>query len=170
MAILSTLLLTLSGSYHSMLWFLILRCTKSQDPLKGIVIMLQLSPVCKLSIVCTWFQSLVRWWMLPGVDNILEVCKTFFVNPYVRHLDFLLFCYLITWYLLLLYLTSHMNFTCWALVMRLNCKLNWKNCTVGGIFLWDHNNLQWRHNTLQWDQCVTTYLARLLWNFQHFLM
>ena len=31
-----------------------------------------------------------------SADNILEVCKTFFVNPYVRHLDFLLLCYLVT--------------------------------------------------------------------------
>lgn len=31
-----------------------------------------------------------------NADNILEVCKTFFVNPYVRHLDFLLLRYLVT--------------------------------------------------------------------------
>ena len=31
-----------------------------------------------------------------SVDNILEVCKTFFINPYVHHLDFLLLCYLVT--------------------------------------------------------------------------
>ena len=29
-----------------------------------------------------------------SMDNVLEVCKTFYVNPYVRHLDFLLFRYL----------------------------------------------------------------------------
>ena len=29
------------------------------------------------------------------VDDVLELCKTFYVNPYLRHLDFLLFRYLI---------------------------------------------------------------------------
>jgi hypothetical protein len=29
-----------------------------------------------------------------SVNDILELCKTFYVNLYVRHLDFLLFCYL----------------------------------------------------------------------------
>ena len=29
-----------------------------------------------------------------STDNVLEVCKIFYVNPYVRHLDFLLFRYL----------------------------------------------------------------------------
>ena len=28
-------------------------------------------------------------------DDILELCRTFFVNPYVQHLDFLLFRYLL---------------------------------------------------------------------------
>ena len=31
-----------------------------------------------------------------SADNILEVCKTFFVNPYVCHLNFLLLRYLVT--------------------------------------------------------------------------
>lgn len=30
-----------------------------------------------------------------SVDDVLELCKTFYVNPYLRHLDFLLFRYLI---------------------------------------------------------------------------
>jgi hypothetical protein len=29
-------------------------------------------------------------------DNVLELCKTFYVNPYLRHLDFLLFRYLVS--------------------------------------------------------------------------
>jgi len=29
-------------------------------------------------------------------ENVLELCKIFFVNPYLRHLDFLLFRYLLT--------------------------------------------------------------------------
>ena len=97
MAILSTLLLMLSGSHHSMLWSLILRCTKSQDPRKGIVAMLWLSPFCKLSIVCTWFQSLVRWWMLPGVWIIFWK----FVRLSLLTLMFiiLIFCYSATLWL-----------------------------------------------------------------------
>lgn len=31
-----------------------------------------------------------------STDNVLELCKTFYVNPYVRHLDFLLLRYLIS--------------------------------------------------------------------------
>ena len=29
-----------------------------------------------------------------SVDDILEPCRTFYVNSYIRHLDFFLFCYL----------------------------------------------------------------------------
>lgn len=29
------------------------------------------------------------------VDDVLELCKAFYINPYLRHLDFLLFRYLI---------------------------------------------------------------------------
>lgn len=32
-----------------------------------------------------------------SVENVLEACKTFYVNPYVCHLDFLLLHYLSTW-------------------------------------------------------------------------
>jgi hypothetical protein len=31
-----------------------------------------------------------------SAEDVLERCKTFYVNPYLRHLDFLLFRYLLT--------------------------------------------------------------------------
>ena len=31
-----------------------------------------------------------------ATDNVLELCKKFYVNCYFHHLDFLLFCYLLS--------------------------------------------------------------------------
>jgi len=83
-----------------------------------------------------------------SADNILEVCKTFFVNPYVRHLNFLLLRYLVT----LDTIPSIAAVPCIANELHslgtgneaeLYIELT-KPCTVGAIVLWDHNNLQWR--------------------------
>jgi len=100
-----------------------------------------------------------------SADNILEVCKTFFVNPYVRHLDFLLLCYLVTWLCLLDTIPSIAAVPCIANELhplgtgneaKLYIELT-KLCTVGAIVLWDHNNLQWRTMEM-W--CITMGVMR----------
>ena len=46
-----------------------------------------------------------------AMDNVLELCKFFYVNYYFHHLDFLLFCYLLSWILFsLLWLNSRLSF------------------------------------------------------------
>ena len=54
---------------------------------------------CSVHLILKFGQVMDVTW---SADNILEVYKTLFVNPYVHHLDFLLFCYLVTWLCLVL--------------------------------------------------------------------
>ena len=85
----------LNGSHNLENQFLTLGCIKSQG-LPAIIIGMHLSFLSvKLSIVYILFQSLEGLWTW-ATDNVLELCKKFYVNCYFHHLDFLLFCYLLS--------------------------------------------------------------------------
>jgi hypothetical protein len=60
------------------------RCT-SIIPVSQIECLVHLIPKFGREINQTW-----------SVDDVLELCKTFYINPYVQHLDFLLFHYLLS--------------------------------------------------------------------------
>ena len=45
-----------------------------------------------IHLVPKFGRQVDRTWTM---DDVLELCKTFYVNPYLQHLDFLLFRYLI---------------------------------------------------------------------------
>jgi len=48
---------------------------------------------CLVHLISKFGREINQMW---SADDVLELCKTFYIDPYVRHLDFLLFHYLVS--------------------------------------------------------------------------
>jgi len=67
------------------------RSTRNQRRRASIIPVSQIERLVHL--IPKFGREINRTW---SADDVLELCKTFYINPYVRHLDFLLFRYLIS--------------------------------------------------------------------------